>query len=163
VQKIAVSEVQLDGVEADAQSALCRIGESRAHARHVGFGRHARRVPAGAERERRRPDRRPRILRFRQRLAALPRALRGSLASGVGKLNRELCLADAVAMVDYALQGRFAGVGIKSEATVGDPAMALDRGGLDHQERGAGICQHAQMGHVPVVGDAVISAVLAHR
>ena len=30
VQKIAVSEVQLDGVEADAQSALCRIGESRA-------------------------------------------------------------------------------------------------------------------------------------
>ena len=66
-------------------------------------------------------------------------------------------------MVDYALQGRFAGVGIKSEAAVGDPAMALDTGGLDHQERGAGICQHAQMGHVPVVGDAVISAVLAHR
>ena len=66
-------------------------------------------------------------------------------------------------MVDYALQGRFAGVGIKPEATVGDPAMALDMGGLDHQERGAGICQHAQMGHVPVVGDAVISAVLAHR
>ena len=46
-------------------------------------------------------------------------------------------------MVDYALQGRFAGVGIKPEATVGDPAVALDMGGLDHQERGAGICQHA--------------------
>jgi len=76
-------------------------------------------------------------------------------------LNRKLCLADAVAMVDYALQGRFAGVGIKPEATVGDPAVALDMGGLDHQERGAGICQHAQMGHVPV--DAVVSALLAHR
>jgi hypothetical protein len=35
-------------------------------------------------------------------------------------LNRKLCLADAVAMVDYALQGRFAGVRIKPEATVGD-------------------------------------------
>ena len=36
----------------------------------------------------------------------------------------------------------------RPQATVGDPAMALDMGGLDHQERGAGICQHAQMGHV---------------
>ena len=60
-------------------------------------------------------------------------------------------------MVDYALQGGFAGVGIKPEATVGDPAMAFDMGGPDHQERGAGIRQHAQMGHVPVVGDAVIA------
>ena len=31
-----------------------------------------------------------------------------------------------IAMVDYGLQDRFAGVGIKPEATVGDPAMALD-------------------------------------
>jgi hypothetical protein len=46
--------------------------------------------------------------------------LRGRLASGVGQLNRKLCLTDAAAMVDHALQGRFAGVGIKPEATVGD-------------------------------------------
>jgi hypothetical protein len=40
--------------------------------------------------------------------------------------------------------------------------MALDVGGLEHQERGPGVRQHAQMGHVPVVGDPVIGAVLAH-
>ena len=80
----------------------------------------------------------------------------------MGKLNLKLCLADAVAMVDYALQGRFAGVGIKPEATVGDPAMALDMVALTTRNE-APEFQHAQMGHVPVVGDAVISAVLAHR
>ncbi len=32
----------------------------------------------------------------------------------------------------------------------------------DHQP-GAGIRQHAEMGHVPVVADAVVGAVLAHR
>ena len=158
-----MSEVKLDGVETDAQRALCRVNEGRAHARHVAFGRRPRRVPAGAERQRRRSDRRPRILPFRECLATLPGTLRGRLASGVGKLNRKLCLADAAAMVDHAFaKGRFAGVGINPEATVGDPTMALDVGGLEHQERGPGVRQHAQMGHVPVVGDPVIGAVLAH-
>ena len=39
---------------------------------------------------------------------------------------------------------------------------ALDAGGLDHEQRRAGIGQHAEVIEVPVGRDAVVGAVLAH-
>ena len=51
-----------------------------------------------------------------------------------------------------------------SGASVGGlPAKPLDMRRFKDEKPGAGICQHAEMGHVPVVGDAVVGAVLAHR
>jgi hypothetical protein len=41
--------------------------------------------------------------------------------------------------------------------------MALHIGHLGDHEAGAGIGQHAEMGEVPVGGDAVAGTVLAHR
>jgi hypothetical protein len=99
----------------------------------------------------------------RQSLAAFPWPLRGRLAPGVRELNRELGAADPAAMGDDPCQSCFAGVGIKAEAAMGNTALALDMGRFDDQEACAGVRQHAEMGHVPVVGNAVIGAVLAHR
>ena len=79
------------------------------------------------------------------------------------QLDGDLGGADVMAVIDDPLQRRLAGVGIKPEAAMGDAAAALDMGRLDHQHAGAGIGQHAEMGHVPIVADAVIGAVLAHR
>ena len=39
---------------------------------------------------------------------------------------------------------------------MGDAAMALDMGRLHHHQRGAGMCQHAEMHQVPVVGAAIV-------
>ena len=68
----------------------------------------------------------------------------------------------AAAMGDDARERRLAVVGIEPEAAVGDAAAALDAGRLDHDQAGAGIGQHAEMIEVPVGGDAVVGAVLAH-
>ena len=46
---------------------------------------------------------------------------------------------------------------------MGDAAMPLDMSSFDHKQSGAGIRQHAEMREVPVIGDAIIGAVLAHR
>ena len=81
----------------------------------------------------------------------------------MGQLNGELGAADAAAMIDDAHQRRLASIGIKAETAMGDAAAPLDMGGLDDQQAGAGIRQHAEMGHVPIVADAVVGAVLAHR
>ncbi len=163
MQQIAVREMQLDGVEAEPHRALGGIGEGGAYARHILFGHGARRMPARSERQRRGRDRLPGILSRRQRLGAFPWTLRRSLASGMGELDGELCRSDVPAMRDDAIERLLAGIGIEPEAAVGDAAVALDMGRLDDQHAGAGIRQHAEMGHVPVVGDAVVGAVLAHR
>ncbi len=42
-------------------------------------------------------------------------------------------------------------------------AEALDVGGLDDHQGGAGIGQHAEMHQVPVIGAAVVGGILAHR
>ena len=44
-----------------------------------------------------------------------------------------------------------------------DAAAPLDMGGLDDQKAGAGVRQHTEMGHVPIVAGPVVGAVLAHR
>jgi hypothetical protein len=81
----------------------------------------------------------------------------------MGKLDTELGGADAVAVVDHVQQRRLAMVRVEAEAAVGDAAGPLHVRRLDDGEAGAGIRQHAEMRHVPVVADAVVGAVLAHR
>ena len=85
-------------------------------------------------------------------------ALRPAWASWMPSFARAV----AAAMGDDARERRFAVVGIEPEAAVADAAAALDAGRLDHDQRGAGIGEHAEMIDVPVGGDAVVGAVLAH-
>ena len=163
MRQIAVRVVQLDRVEADPHRALRRIDECLAHPRDVGLVHRARRVPAVAERNRRRRHGRPRILSGLERTAALPGPLRRSLAAGVRELDAELGGADPRQCAMTRCIACLVGVGIEPGAAVGDAAVPLDVGRLDHQQAGAGIRQHAEMRHVPVGRAAVIGAVLAHR
>ena len=82
--------------------------------------------------------------------------IRDSLTTGVRQLNTELRRTDALAMHNDTLERILAGVGINPEAAMGDTAMAFDMGGFEHQQARAGVRKHAEMGHVPVVADAVI-------
>ena len=81
----------------------------------------------------------------------------------MGELDAELGGAVATAMGDDARQRRLAVVRIKPEAAMTDAAAALDAGGLDHDQRGAGIGEHAEMIEVPVGRHAIVGTVLAHR
>ena len=123
-----MGKVQFGRIEADAYRALGGVDKGAVYARHIVLGHGTRYVPAWTERNCRGRNRRPRILSGRQRLAALPRPLGGSLASGMGKLNGELGAADAPAMGNDPLQRRLARVGIKAEAAMRDPAGALNIG-----------------------------------
>jgi hypothetical protein len=163
VQQIAVRQMQLDGVEAAAHRALRAVDKSLAHPHHVIFVHGARRVPAGAERQRRRRDGLPRVFVRAERLGAFPRPLRRRLAAGMRKLDAELGLADALAMQNHPLERVLAAVRIDPHAAMGDAAVPLDMGRFQHQKAGAGIRQHAEMGHVPFIGDAIIGGILAHR
>ena len=62
----------------------------------------------------------------------------------------------------HPCERRFAVVRIEPEATVADAAAALDAGRFDHDQRRAGIGEHAEMIEMPVGGHAVVGAVLAH-
>ena len=123
-----MSDMQLDGVEADAHSALGGLDKRGAHARHFFFGHGAGQMPARTERNGRGRNGRPGILAGRQRLAAFPGPLRGRLAAGMGKLNSELGAADAVAMRHQPLERGLAGVGIKPQAAMGDAAVRARHG-----------------------------------
>ncbi len=163
VQEIAVRAVQLDGVDAGAERALRSIDEGRADALHVGFRHRARDVPVRAEGNGGGSDRLPGILSRPQRFAAGPGRRGGSLAPGMGELDAHLAGSVAAAMGDDARERRLAVVGVEPQASVGDAAAALDAGRFDHDQPRARIGQHAEMIDVPVGGDAVVGAVLAHR
>ena len=155
--------VQLDGIEADAHRARCGGDEGPAHPLDIRRGHLPRHGPARTERQRRRRDGLPGVLARLQRRAAVPRQLRRGLAAGMGELDAEFRGAVAPAGVDDVLERRLAIIGIKSEAAVSDAPVALHMGRLHDEQAGAGIGEHAEMGHVPVVRAAVIGAVLAHR
>ncbi len=163
VRQIAMREMQLDLVEADAQRALRRRHESRAHALHVVFRHLARRLPVLAERDRRSRHGLPRIGAGFQRLAAFPRALRRALAAGMRELDAELGVAHAARLRDHARKRRLVVVAVEAETAVGDAAGTLDMRRLDDHQRGAGMRHHAEMHQVPVIGAAVVAGILAHR
>ena len=79
------------------------------------------------------------------------------------QLNAKLGGADAMAVSDDARERRLAIIGIEPEAAMRDATAPLHMGCLDHNQPGARIGQHAEVSDVPVGGDAVGGAVLAHR
>ena len=129
---------------------------------HIGFGGFARRLPVVAERERRRRDGLPRVAAGWQRAAAFPGPQRRALAAGMGDLDAPFGAAGAPRRGQHAAERGFVVVGIEPEAAMGDAAVARDVGRLHHDQRRAAIGQHAEMHQVPVVGAAVVGAVLAH-
>jgi hypothetical protein len=155
--------MQLNGIEADADRALCSIDKAIAHALHVLSGHLARQRPIGAERDHGRSDGLPSILIGRERLSPLPWPPRRGLSTGMSELDAELGGAVTPAVGDYTGKGRFAVVGIESEAAVADPPTALDAGGLNDEQRRSGVGKHTEVIEVPVGRHAVIRAVLAHR
>jgi hypothetical protein len=80
----------------------------------------------------------------------------------MGELDAELGGADRPRMVDDALHRLFVGVGSEARAAGGDAAAQFNAGRLDDEQGGAGIGEHADMGHVPVGHRAVVGRILAH-
>ena len=154
--------MELDAVDAGADRAPGRGYEALTHPLHVVGHHRARHMPIAAERNGRRSDRLPGILSRSERLRAFPGPLRRGLAAGVRQLDAELGRAVTTAMRDHPCERRLAIIGIEAETAVRDAAVALDVRRLDYHQRSAGIGEHAEMTEVPVVGDPVVGAVLAH-
>src|SRR6266516_935287 len=155
--------MQLNGVETDADRALCSTDKGVANALHLGEAHVEGQRPIGAERKHRRSNGLPSILTRSERLAPLPWSPGGGFSASMSELNAELGGTVSPAVGDYAGKRSFAIIGIESEATVTDAPAALHPSRLDHEQRRPGIGKHAKVIEVPVRGDAVISAVLAHR
>ncbi len=77
-------------------------------------------------------------------------------------LDPELRRAVTPAIGDGAGERRLVVVRIDAETPMGDAAAALHGRRLDDEQGRAGIGQHAEMDEMPVVGAAVVGAVLAH-
>ena len=166
VTEVAVREVELEDVEADAHGALGGLdkrGDERGELRRV---ERVRRGPGLRERERRRRDGRPRVLGGGEGLAAaLPRDVDRRLATGVRELDAE----PGADRRDGAARGEDAGeralvvIAVEPEAAVRDAPATLDGGGLDHHEPGAAQGEVHEVLQVPIGGRAVVRRVLAHR
>jgi hypothetical protein len=78
-------------------------------------------------------------------------------------LDAELRRSDPAAVVDDARQRRLAVVVVEADVAVRDAAAPLHRRRFHHEQPGARVRQHAEVGHVPVARAAVVGAVLAHR
>jgi hypothetical protein len=81
----------------------------------------------------------------------------------MSELDRKFRGADVLGVRDCTGECNLARIGIEPKTTVRNAAAPFHIGHLDHDQAGAGIRQHAEVSHVPVVGAAVIGAVLAHR
>jgi len=79
------------------------------------------------------------------------------------ELDAQRRVAEAAAGRDNATERSFVGVAVKSEAAMRDAPRLLDRRRLDHQQPCTRHGERAEVLHVPIVGAAVIGAVLAHR
>ena len=151
-------------IDAGANGALCRLHEAVAHPDHV-VGRHLPRGwPFGTERM---ADGAMVSHGSRPRPSARPPShgrCEEALATRMRELNAELGSAVTATMVDDARQTPPRKlVRIESKAAMTDATAALDAGGLDHDQRGAGIGEHTEMIEVPVGCHAIVGTVLAHR
>ena len=155
--------VHLQHVEADAQGAFRGGDVGIDQAFQLRLRQLMRRMPAVAERDRRRPDRRPgRVLRP-ERLAAFPRHLRRRLASRVAELDADRILGDAAIDLHRARHRGLVVVAIKAGAAVRDAPFAGDVRLLDHEQARSRAGEGAQVREVPVGHRAVVGRVLAHR
>ena len=98
-----------------------------------------------------------------ERAAALPGKPGRTLAPGMGELDAERGRARAAAQRHDPGQRRLVRLRIEAEAAMADAAARLDRGLLDDDEARARQRQRPQMLQVPIIGRAVLGAVLAHR
>jgi hypothetical protein len=115
------------------------------------------------ERKRTGTNHRPAALRgCLQEGAAFPGQIATRLASGVGQLDTGHS-AFSMQKAGDACQ-RF-GVPVVPDAHIArrDTAIARHRRGLDHDQSGAADGSTAQMDEMPVVGQALLGAVLTHR
>jgi hypothetical protein len=78
-------------------------------------------------------------------------------------LDSEMRAADRAHRLQHTGEGRLGRIVVEAGAARRDPPLRGHRGGLDDQQPGARVRQHAQMDPVPVADDAVLDAVLAHR
>ena len=161
VQQIAVGHVDLHDLESRLQAAAGRFPVPGDQALQVGgrqLAGHGRNVIEGDGAG---PEGLPAALVRCDGRAASPGDLRGGLAAGV----RDLDGGHGALRLD---KGRDAPeclpvpVGPDAEIAVGDPALGRHGRGLDHDLPGPAHGATAEMDEVPVVGNPVPGAVLAH-
>ena len=138
VQQIAVSRMELNGVDAEPGGAPGRIGEGVPHPRqpvliqcHGGGDLPANGIAEGAT------VCQPLGMIRRDLLHRLSRDLAGSLPPGVGQLDGDRHVGPAADALQHAPHGGLAFVRIEANIGVGDPPLGHDRRRLDGQERGA--------------------------
>ena len=160
-EQVAVSRVQLEHVETGADGACSRsriVADDRVHLRPVELRRHLAVGQVGQGRGR---DDGP-VAVGQGLVHALPHEPGGALASGMAQLQADLGAAVGVHEVDDAAPGRLVGVAVDAGAAVADARRLGDGRHLGVDEPGAALRAAAQMHKVPVAGQAVMGAVLAH-
>src|SRR6185437_5664495 len=161
-EEVAVRAVQLDEIEAGLDRPARRAHELVPDLVQVGRGQLAWCGIAGAERNRRRPDDRPRLA-GPKRLAALPRQRARGLAAGVRQLDADLGGRVPVHELDDATPAVDVLATIDAGAAGRDATFAHDVGHLGDHQRGAAERAAAEVHEVPVRRHAVVGRVLAHR
>ncbi len=162
VDQIAVRGMQFEDLKACLAGAARRLAEGGDDLGDRRIVHGPQRGRAVAEGQRRRSDRLPGAVRGGQRLRALPGPRDRTLAPGVGDLNRRYS----------ALRGDKDGdtrkpvallVVPQSEAMLGDAAARFHVAGLDADDTGAADGTRGQVREMPIVGEAVLRRILAHR
>src|SRR6185437_15168823 len=159
----AMGAMRLDEVEPEPRRAPRRRDERRLDAVETRGSEGMRHGPTVVQGDRRWCRGEPGPVLPTERATAFPGALCRALAPGMRQLDAEPGIAEAAAGRDNATERRLIGVAIQSETSMRDAPCLLDRRRLDHQEPRARHGKRAQMLHMPVIGAAVIGAVLAHR
>ena len=158
-----MGSVDLEHPEASPQGAPGGGLEGRDHLLDAGLVQRHRDRAALAERERAGADDGPASLPGRhQRASTFPGRLRAGLAPGVAQLDA----GDRPLSVDEPRdtgQGLDVLVAPDSQVSRGDPAVAGDGRGLGHDQRRPAHRPAAEMDQVPVVAQALLGTVLAHR
>ena len=156
--------MQLDRVQPEARGAACGIDELALDLGETCHVERSRRRFVGELGNRRGCDGRPPALIGGNQLSALPRHLRRALPARVRQLDRHrhrrrIRPHDRQTLAD----GLFAGIVVKTQASVRDAADRRNRGRLDREHAGARFQELAPMHDVPVGGAAIHGGVLAHR
>ena len=159
-----MGEMQLQPFEADIARAFDGGDEVALHAGDVFLGhgfRHARH--AGAEGDCGRGDGGPSArIGLGDVVVALPGEVGAGFAAGMGDLDAGHA-AGGLDRGDGGAEGIGLGVVPEAEAARGDAAFGGDARRLDDQQAGAAAREGGEVNLVPVIQDAVLGHVLAHR
>ena len=161
-QQIAVRRVQFDGIDIETRRPFGGLNKGTQDTVHFDPAHRVRRRPAVGKGQVRRGCRRPPAGRRVKSRAAVPWQGGGSLASGVGELQGDLGFSVPAAKPNDAVEGLLLFVVVQPQTSRRDSALGLDAGRLHGHHSGARKRQAAQMHEMPVVGDPVLSRILAH-